>query len=122
MSTASVGPANLPESLLCQSETRPFSCDRTVTVDVITELPKSIRDNSYDEKESTFTPVFIFQMASDELIVAKLPFRLAEPPRFSTNSNVTIIKYSETEIPIPKMLGWSDDPSNPIGGEYISIC
>ncbi|KAF3009677.1 hypothetical protein E8E13_008293 [Curvularia kusanoi] len=54
-------------------------------------------------------------------IVARLPFALAGPARLTTHSEVATIKYLQkhTTIPIPKILAWSDDPSNPIGSEYI---
>ncbi|KAH9863181.1 hypothetical protein IAQ61_009458 [Plenodomus lingam] len=76
---------------------------------------------SYDKKEGGFNRVFIFHTDNAKRIVARLPFALAGPSRLTTNSEVATIKYlqAETEIPISKLLDWSDDASNAIGSEYI---
>ncbi|KFY77520.1 hypothetical protein V498_09310 [Pseudogymnoascus sp. VKM F-4517 (FW-2822)] len=74
-----------------------------------------------DKKEGGFNKVFIFTTDTAETVVARLPFTFAGPPCLATNSEVATIKYlqTNTSIPIPKILDWSDDPSNAIGSEYI---
>ncbi|KAK5014146.1 hypothetical protein LTR16_000966 [Cryomyces antarcticus] len=54
-------------------------------------------------------------------IVARLPSRIAGPRKLTTNSEVATMTYLKTftSIPVPKILDWSDDDSNPIGAEYI---
>ncbi|KAI9042385.1 uncharacterized protein KD926_005681 [Aspergillus affinis] len=72
-------------------------------------------------KEGGFNRVFIPTMDSGSLVVARLPTGIAGPPKLKTNSEVAAMTYlrSKTTLPIPKVLDWSDDPSNAIGAEYI---
>jgi hypothetical protein len=83
-------------------------------------------------------------MDSGERIVARVPTRIAGPRRLTTNSEVATVAYSKeltpvlssqsaafltlnlispvkskTTIPVPNILDWSDDESNPIGCEYM---
>ncbi|KAL8786282.1 MAG: hypothetical protein Q9213_002877 [Squamulea squamosa] len=76
---------------------------------------------SYEKKEGGFNKAFIFSFDNDKKLVARLPTRVAGPSKLTTNSEVATIEYlrSHTSVPIPKILDWSDDPSNAIGGEYI---
>ncbi|ELR03153.1 hypothetical protein GMDG_05982 [Pseudogymnoascus destructans 20631-21] len=88
---------------------------------VIELCPGATSIATYDKKEGGFNRVFIFSTNNAETVVARLPFALAGPPCLATNSEVATIKYlqTNTSIPIPKILDWSDDPSNAIGSEYI---
>jgi hypothetical protein len=105
--------------------------------------PGAVSIVTYDKKEGGFNRVFIFTTDNAKLVVARLPFALAGPRRFTTDSEVATIKYREfksiylievqcksltilcvlvqanTSIPIPKILDWSGDASNAIGSEYI---
>jgi len=93
-----------------------------------------------DKKEGGFNRIFIFTTDNAKKIVARLPFRFAGPRRLTTNSEVATIKYrkrssytpnaqtltilpmavqTNTSIPIPRILDWSDDTSNAIGSEYL---
>ncbi|KAF2762597.1 hypothetical protein EJ05DRAFT_491012 [Pseudovirgaria hyperparasitica] len=76
---------------------------------------------SYSKKEGGFNRVFIFHTDNAKRVVARLPFSVAGPQSLTTNSEVATIKFiqAKTSIPIPKILEWSDDPSNTIGSEYI---
>lgn len=97
---------------------------------------------TYDKREGGFNRVFIFTTNNEKRVVARLPFALAGPSMLTTSSEVATIKYrmfcpffgskdkaatdcydilvqSNTSIPIPKILDWSDDASNSIGSEYI---
>jgi hypothetical protein len=79
-------------------------------------------------------------MDTNSCVVARLPTGIAGPPRLTTNSEVATMTYcradlhtclvedvvdmrrivqSKISLPIPKILDWNDDPSNPIGAEYI---
>jgi hypothetical protein len=112
---------------------------------VIDLCPGAVSIANYDKKEGGFNRVFIFTTDNAKRIVARLPFALAGPPRLRTSSEVATIKYcmfasmgwlldgivtpatyifpilvqSHTGIPIPEILDWNDDASNPIGSEYI---
>ncbi|KAI4098433.1 MAG: hypothetical protein LQ339_006404 [Xanthoria mediterranea] len=74
-----------------------------------------------EKKEGGYNRVFIFTMNNKSRVVARLPTRIAGPPKLITNSEVATIKYlkSSTRIPIPKILDWSDSSTNAIGSEYI---
>ncbi|PIG86651.1 hypothetical protein AARAC_005358 [Aspergillus arachidicola] len=60
-------------------------------------------------------------MGSGHRLAAKLPTKIAGPPRLTINSEVATMEYLrlKASIPIPKVLTWSDDPSNPVRSEYI---
>ncbi|GIJ86706.1 hypothetical protein Asppvi_005599 [Aspergillus pseudoviridinutans] len=60
-------------------------------------------------------------MDTGSCVVARLPTGIAGPPRLTTNSEVATMTYLQSKIslPIPKILDWNDNPSNPIGTEYI---
>ncbi|KAI7085373.1 hypothetical protein KC356_g5914 [Hortaea werneckii] len=60
-------------------------------------------------------------MDSGERIVARIPTSIAGPRRLTTNAEVATMTYikSKTTIPVPTILDWSDDDSNPVGTEYI---
>ncbi|KAI0999343.1 hypothetical protein K3495_g8853 [Podosphaera aphanis] len=75
----------------------------------------------YHKREGGFNRVFIFTTDNAKCVVARLPFAHAGPSTLRTNSEVATIKYlqSNTNIPIPKIIDWNDDPLNPIGSEYI---
>ncbi|KAJ6096620.1 hypothetical protein N7486_007366 [Penicillium sp. IBT 16267x] len=64
---------------------------------------------------------FIFTFNDDRQLVAKLSFRVAGPATLITASEIATIQYlqKKTNIPIPQILDWSADASNPIGSEYI---
>ncbi|KAL9576096.1 MAG: hypothetical protein Q9212_007389 [Teloschistes hypoglaucus] len=76
---------------------------------------------SYEKKEGGNNRIFVFTCDNGKRVVARLPTQVAGPPRLTTNSEVATIKYlqSNTTVPIPKILDWSDDSSNAIGSEYI---
>ncbi|KAJ5341385.1 hypothetical protein N7541_010509 [Penicillium brevicompactum] len=60
-------------------------------------------------------------MDNGPCIVARVPTGIAGPPRLTTNSEVATMTYlqSKMSLPIPKVLDWNDDPSNPTGTKYI---
>ncbi len=48
----------------------------------------------YVKREGNFNRVFIMHMDNGKLVVAKIPFRVAGPPRLLTNSEVATMTYS----------------------------
>ncbi|KAH7348627.1 kinase-like domain-containing protein [Rhexocercosporidium sp. MPI-PUGE-AT-0058] len=88
---------------------------------VVELCPGAASITTYDKKEGGFNRVFIFTTDNAKRVVARLPFVLAGPPRLTTSSEVATIEYlqTNTSIPIPKILDWSNDASNSIGSEYI---
>lgn len=60
-----------------------------------------------ENKEGGFNRVFIFTMNNEDLIVARVPFRIAGPERLTTHSEVATMAYSMLESPMllsPKQL------------------
>lgn len=76
---------------------------------------------SYEKKEGGFNRCFVMFMDDGTKVVARLPTCIAGPRRLTTNSEVATMTYlrSHTTLPVPRILDWSDDSSNPIGAEYI---
>lgn len=64
---------------------------------VIALCPGSSSIKSYDKKEGGFNSVFIFQMDNGASIVARIPFRIADPETLTTNSEVATMTYSKCE-------------------------
>ena len=54
---------------------------------------------SYEKKEGGFNRVFIFTCDNGERIVARLPTRVAGPPRLTISSEVATIKHREFKCP-----------------------
>lgn len=96
---------------------------------------------SYEKKEGGYNRNFILIMDTGKRVIAKGPTPIAGPPKLTVNSEVATVAYyrqilpntiiysfqadiffevqSNTSLPIPKILAWSDDCSNPVGAEYI---
>ncbi|KAE8326939.1 kinase-like domain-containing protein [Aspergillus sergii] len=79
------------------------------------------RDDLQRKSRRRFNRVFALTLDSGHRLAAKLPTKIAGPPRLTINSEVATMEYLrlKTSIPIPKGLTWSDDPSNPVRSEYI---
>ncbi|SMY21314.1 unnamed protein product [Zymoseptoria tritici ST99CH_1A5] len=71
--------------------------------------------------EGGFNRAFIIQLDNGASLVARIPFSVAGPARLTTNSEMATMEYirKNTTVPLPTVLDWSDDPTNPIGTEYI---
>lgn len=54
-------------------------------------------------------------------VVAKLPFSFAGPPKYLTASEAAVLQYlhDHTKVPVPALLAWNSDSTNPVGSEYI---
>lgn len=114
-------------------------CDSAIRL-----CPGADRVAHCEKKEDRCNRVFILTMNRGSCVVARLPTGIAGPPRLTTNSEVATMTYcapdshsrfvenavsmliidvgvvrGKISLPIPKILDWSDDPSNPIGAEYI---
>lgn len=88
--------------------------------------------------EGNFDRAFIICLDNGIKVVARVPFSVAGPSRLVTNSEVATMAYrklhkisldrnrssvfivrEKTNIPIPQVLDWSDNPMNSVGTEYI---
>ena len=96
---------------------------------------------SFNKEEGGSNRAFIITHDNRKRIVARLPSRTAGPPELTTNFEVATYRYrgytapslrielylmllstkvhANTNVPFPKLLDWSDDPSNPFDNEYI---
>lgn len=108
---------------------------------VLELCPGAVSIAKYEKQEGGHNIVFIFTCDNARRLVARLPTAMAGPAGLTTNSEVANIRYSKldhpfrtklarwsltlflvqssTTVPTPKILDWSDDPSNAIGSEYI---
>ncbi|KAK2764527.1 hypothetical protein FQN54_009222 [Arachnomyces sp. PD_36] len=88
---------------------------------VLSLCPSATSVQSCQKLEGGFSKAFIITTDDGKRLVAKFPTSVAGPPRLVTNSEVATIAYlkSHTKIPIPSVLDWSDDPTNPVGSAYI---
>ncbi|KAL4902041.1 hypothetical protein BDW74DRAFT_187035 [Aspergillus multicolor] len=91
-------------------------CDRAIGVS-----PGANKVVEYEKREGGFNRVFILTMDNGSCVVARLPTSVAGAPKLTTNSEVATMTFLKTKssLPIPDVLDWNDDPSNPVGAEYI---
>ncbi|KAL8974971.1 MAG: hypothetical protein Q9197_000812 [Variospora fuerteventurae] len=74
-----------------------------------------------DKMEGGFSKALLMTTATGHQVVAKLPNSTAGRARYSTASEAAVLQYvrDHTTVPVPRVLAWNDDPSNPVGAEYI---
>ncbi|KAE8313775.1 hypothetical protein BDV41DRAFT_564168 [Aspergillus transmontanensis] len=70
---------------------------------------------------SSLPSVMLMTAENGKEIVAKMPFPRIVPMEYSTASEVAVLNYvrAHTAVPVPNVIAWSSDASNPIGSEYI---
>ncbi|KAF2754306.1 hypothetical protein EJ05DRAFT_443943, partial [Pseudovirgaria hyperparasitica] len=96
-------------------------CAKAVNV-----CPGATKVVQYEKREGGFNRAFLMTLDNGARVVARVPYRIADPRRLTTNSEVATMTYSmankclrsSTKIPVPKVLDWSDDDTS-IGTEYI---
>ncbi|KAF2498771.1 kinase subdomain-containing protein [Lophium mytilinum] len=70
--------------------------------------------------EGGFNRVFEITMADNTQILARLPYPSTQPKGFAVASEVATLKLlRHYGLPVPRVLGYSTDSSNPVGSEYI---
>ncbi|EZF76977.1 hypothetical protein H105_01799 [Trichophyton soudanense CBS 452.61] len=105
-----------------QRQSRSLKFNFSLLCETVAKIyPGASKVNSYEKKEGGYNRVFIFTLDNGKKVVAKVATPVAGPPRLTTNSEVVTVAYlrSKASLPIPEILLWSDDPSNPVGIEYI---
>ena len=60
--------------------------------------PGAASVSSCEKKEGGFNRAFILTTDNGQRLVARLPFKLAGPPRMTTQSEVATISYSKSII------------------------
>ncbi|GKZ60332.1 hypothetical protein AnigIFM49718_006674 [Aspergillus niger] len=71
--------------------------------------------------EGGFNKVFLLGTNSGKEIIARIPTPIAGPPHYTTASEVATMAFLRDilGVPIPKVLAYSTDSTNPVGAEYI---
>ncbi|KAK2809204.1 hypothetical protein FQN50_004040 [Emmonsiellopsis sp. PD_5] len=70
--------------------------------------------------EGGFNRVFLLTTEDGSQAVAKIPYRITVPKHYTTASEVATTDLLRSKgIPVPRILGWSADPNNSVGAEYI---
>ncbi|KMU86855.1 hypothetical protein CIHG_04795 [Coccidioides immitis H538.4] len=70
--------------------------------------------------EGGFNRVFLLTTEDGFQAVAKVPYMITVPKRYTTASEVATTDLLRSKgIPVPRILGWSADPNNSVGAEYI---
>ncbi|KAF3491941.1 uncharacterized protein GIQ15_01458 [Arthroderma uncinatum] len=97
-----------------------FNFDR-LCEKVLSLCPSATSIESCQKLEGGFSKVLILKTDNGRDIVVKFPTSVAGSARHVTNSEVATITYLQckTQVPIPAILDWSDDPTNPVGSAYI---
>jgi hypothetical protein len=94
-----------------------------------------------DKMEGGFSKALLITTEDGMEVVAKIPCPNAGRAKYSTASEAAVLQYgvvpfpltravtkltawgfpvsSHTKIPVPKILAWNADSSNPVGAEYI---
>ncbi|KAJ5690116.1 hypothetical protein N7462_004508 [Penicillium macrosclerotiorum] len=97
-----------------------FDFDELMRV-VLRTQPAAKKVTACEKQEGGFNRVFLITLDSGHRLAAKIPTSVAGPHRLTTHSEVATMEYlrSKTSLPIPTVYAWNDDPSNPVGTEYI---
>ncbi|KAK2744246.1 hypothetical protein FQN57_004331 [Myotisia sp. PD_48] len=74
-----------------------------------------------DKMEGGYHKALLMTLENGHEVVAKIPYPIAGPAKYSTASEVAIMQYIKTypTIPVPTVLAWSSSSTNTIGSEYI---
>lgn len=113
-------------------------------VDKLCEVVRSVAGDGVsevreiDKMEGGFNKALLMTLANGKQVVAKIPCPNAGPARYSTASEAAMLTYgkrsfnftisqqlitstvrSHTSVPVPRLLDWNADKSNPVGAEYL---
>ncbi|RMD45109.1 hypothetical protein DV735_g117, partial [Chaetothyriales sp. CBS 134920] len=74
-----------------------------------------------EKMEGGYCKALLLHFEDGQQVVAKVQTPFAGPPKYTTAAEVAVLQFVKmyTHIPVPKVLGWSSDASNPVGAEYI---
>ncbi|KAF4538094.1 uncharacterized protein LTHEOB_11042 [Lasiodiplodia theobromae] len=107
------------EKEACDQRYLKFDLDQLCAVVASTGSKSPVR--TIEKEESGYCKVLLMTKEDGSELVAKLPFSYAGPPKYMTASEAAVMQYvhDHTEVPVPKLLTWSADASNPVGAEYV---
>ncbi|KAF2672503.1 phosphotransferase enzyme family protein [Microthyrium microscopicum] len=71
--------------------------------------------------EGNFNKVFKLTMEDQSTVIARIPHPNAGPPRITTASEVATMDFARSVlgIPVPRVLAYCANTTNPVGSEYI---
>lgn len=71
--------------------------------------------------EGGFNKIFLLTAEGGREVIARIPTPIAGPPFYTTASEVAAIDFLRNvlQLPVPRTLGYSASPENPVGAEYI---
>ncbi|QKX56805.1 uncharacterized protein TRUGW13939_03912 [Talaromyces rugulosus] len=90
--------------------------------DVIANIsPVKSSVSKIEKMEGGFSKALLITTEDASEYIVKIPCPNAGRPMYCTASEVAVLRFirNHTTIPVPKVLAWSSDASNPIGAEYI---
>ncbi|KAF2276240.1 uncharacterized protein EI97DRAFT_377861 [Westerdykella ornata] len=73
--------------------------------------------HAIEKMEGGFSKALLLRKEDGSEIIAKIPFSIAGPLKWLLIWLVAV--HTHTRVPVPKVLAWSSDPSNPVGAEFI---
>ncbi|GES66750.1 aminoglycoside phosphotransferase [Aspergillus terreus] len=98
-----------------------FDVDRLC--DVIASIPETgtWQVSKIEKMEGGFSKALLVTTVDGSEYIVKIPCPNAGRPMYCTASEVAVLSFvgTHTTIPVPKVLAWSADPTNPVGAEYI---
>ncbi|KAH9871625.1 hypothetical protein J1614_005880 [Plenodomus biglobosus] len=108
------------EKELCDQRYLEFDLDQLCAVAASVGSSKS-PICTIEKMEGGFSKALLMSKEDGSEVVAKLPFSIAGPSKYLTAPEAAILQYlhDHTKIPVPKLLAWNADSSNPVGAEYI---
>ncbi|KAL1854995.1 hypothetical protein Plec18170_004407 [Paecilomyces lecythidis] len=73
--------------------------------------------------EGGFNKIFLLRMDDGYEVVTRIPTPIAGPPHYTTASEVATLRFLRTvlHVPVPEILAYSTDATNPVGAEYIIL-
>ncbi|KAH7389999.1 kinase-like domain-containing protein [Pyrenochaeta sp. MPI-SDFR-AT-0127] len=97
-----------------------FDVDKLCTIAATAGGPFS-PIQAIEKMEGGLSKAMVMRKDDGTEFIAKIPFPIAGPPKYTTASEVAVLQYlrMHTQIPVPRVLSWSSDGSNSVGAEYI---
>ncbi|KAL8812124.1 MAG: hypothetical protein Q9200_001268 [Gallowayella weberi] len=100
---------------------------RRVVFDVskLCDVASSVSNGSpvctIEKMEGGFSKALLITMENKQSVIAKIPCHNAGRRMYSTASEAAVLQYVNlyTTVPVPALLAWSADATNPVGAEYI---
>ncbi|KAJ5791178.1 uncharacterized protein N7518_008189 [Penicillium psychrosexuale] len=103
-----------------------FDVDRLCDVIASISRTGALRVSKIEKMEGGFSKALLVTTLDGSEYIVKIPCPNAGKPMYCTASEVAVLNFdildsvrTHTTIPVPKVLAWSADSTNPVGAEYI---